>query len=58
MRRFPRQQINKQAIEPILNNKRIYIAAVFHVLAAMKEHNSIERINLKVHDVLVVGKQT
>ena len=58
MRRFPRQQINKQAIEPILNNKRIYIAAVVRVLAAMKEHNSIERINLKVHDVLVVGKQT
>ena len=37
MRRLPQPEINKQTIKLTLNSERIFIAAVFHVVAALKE---------------------
>ena len=42
MRRFPQPEINKQIIKPTLNNERILIAAVFHVVTALKKHKKFK----------------
>ena len=31
-----------QTIKPTLNNKRIFVATVFHVMAALKEHKKFK----------------